>query len=72
MIRKVVIPEHQNISIELPEHFLGKQVEIIAFTIPDTMDELVAGDKTRTHFASEKVLAKDWLTLEEDKAWQDL
>jgi hypothetical protein len=24
------------------------------------------------HYASEKVLAKDWLTEEEDKAWQNL
>jgi hypothetical protein len=25
-----------------------------------------------THFASEKSLAKDWLSSEEDKAWKDL
>ena len=25
-----------------------------------------------THFASEKALAKDWLSPEEDEAWQDL
>jgi hypothetical protein len=29
-------------------------------------------DKVLTHFASEKVLAKDWLSLEEDEAWKDL
>lgn len=29
-------------------------------------------DKISTHFASEKVLAKDWLLPEEDKAWKDL
>ncbi len=27
---------------------------------------------TLTHFASEKSLAKDWLTQTEDEAWQDL
>ena len=27
---------------------------------------------TLTHFASESVLAKDWLTETEDAAWQDL
>ena len=27
---------------------------------------------TVTHFASEKTLAKDWLTKEEDEAWQTL
>jgi hypothetical protein len=29
-------------------------------------------DKTETHYASESVLAKDWLTLEEDRAWKNL
>lgn len=29
-------------------------------------------EKIQTHLASEKVLAKDWLTNKEDKAWQDL
>ena len=29
-------------------------------------------DKTETHFASQSVLAKDWLTPEEDNAWKDL
>jgi hypothetical protein len=29
-------------------------------------------DQTETHFASQSTLAKEWLTPEEDKAWQDL
>ena len=29
-------------------------------------------DLTLTHLASERVLAKDWLTKTEDEAWQDL
>ncbi len=29
-------------------------------------------DATLTHFASEKVLAKDWLSPIEDEVWQDL
>ncbi len=29
-------------------------------------------DKVYTHFASEKALAKDWLSTEEDEAWKDL
>ena len=29
-------------------------------------------DKVFTHFASEKVLAKDWLSPEEDEAWKNL
>lgn len=29
-------------------------------------------DKVLTYFASEKALAKDWLSPEEDEAWKDL
>jgi hypothetical protein len=29
-------------------------------------------DKIQTHFASEKVLTKDWLLPQEDEAWKDL
>jgi hypothetical protein len=29
-------------------------------------------DKTETHFASETVLAKDWLSTEEEKVWENL
>ena len=29
-------------------------------------------DNIETHFASQSVLAKEWLTAEEDRAWKDL
>ena len=29
-------------------------------------------EKTQTHHASEKSLAKDWLSKKEDEAWQSL
>ena len=72
MIRTVVKPENQNISIKLPKEFVGKQVEVIAFTVEEANETKEFIDKPFTHFASEKVLAKDWLTPEEDLAWQDL
>lgn len=72
MIRTVVTPQQQNISINVPKNFVGKQVEVIAFTIDEATKEPLALDKPLTHFASEKVLAKDWLTSDEDKAWKDL
>ena len=71
MIRTVVTPQQQNISLHLPENFVGKHVEVIAFTINDINEEPLTASP-QTYFASEKVLAKDWLTNEEDKAWQDL
>jgi hypothetical protein len=63
-----VKPSNRNISINLPEEFVGKQVEVIAFTIEETESM----DNITTHFATEAVLAKSWLTTEENEAWQDL
>ena len=72
MIRTIVKADKQNISIKLPKNFVGKQVEVIAFTVDEAGPTKETVDKPFTHFASEKVLAKDWLTTEEDLAWQDL
>ena len=70
MIRTIVKPQDQNISIKLPKNFVGKQVEVIAFTI-DEANASVA-EKVLTHIASETILAKDWLSPEEDSAWHNL
>ncbi|MFW5708400.1 MAG: hypothetical protein ACOC12_10780 [Bacteroidota bacterium] len=35
-------------------------------------EQKMESDRIQTHFASEKVLAKDWLSPEEDEAWKDL
>ena len=72
MVRTVITPNKQDISIHIPESFIGKQVEVIAFTIDAPTKESYINDKPMTHFASEKTLAKEWLTPEEDTAWQDL
>ncbi len=72
MIRTVVTPDKQNILIELPQNYVGKQIEIIAFRIDEENEKTAIDDKILTHFASENVLAKDWLSQEEDIAWKNL
>jgi hypothetical protein len=72
MIRRVITPQKQHISIEVPKDFIGKQVEVIVFSIEDVSSQSAILDEPMTHYASEKVLAKDWLTPEEDKAWENL
>lgn len=69
MIRTIIKPDNQNIIINLPENFIGKQVEVIAFTIEETEKN---DGQTLTPFASQKVLEKDWSTPKEDLAWRDL
>lgn len=72
MIRTLLKPDNQNISIRVPQNFVGKQVEVIAFTVDEAIHEPKSKDKIQTHFASQAILAKDWLTPEEDLAWKDL
>ena len=69
MIRTVITPDNEKISIDLPHNYVGKKVEVIAFTVDEAN---AVTDKPITPIASEKTLAKDWLTKEEDEAWKDL
>jgi hypothetical protein len=72
MVRTLITPENTNILLEVPASFVGKQVEVIAFTVSDFVEEGVEKDQILTHYASQKNLEKDWLTEEEDEAWQNL
>ncbi len=46
----------------------NEKQKIISFLLKDKIEQ----DATMTHFASETILAKDWLSPEEDAAWADL
>jgi len=35
MYRQIIIPENTQLLLQLPSEFVGKQVEVIAFTIKD-------------------------------------
>ena len=71
-----------NININLPLNF--NQIVELVRQLPDKekmrLTEVLkkeithkpGNDKTLTHFASQKVLAKEWLLPEEDEAWKDL
>lgn len=72
MIRTILTANQQTISFQVPDNYIGKQVEVIAFTIDETLGEPEKKDESVTHFASEAVLAKEWLTHEEDLAWKNL
>ncbi|MCO4294301.1 hypothetical protein NF867_15675 [Solitalea sp. MAHUQ-68] len=72
MIRTIVTPDNQEVSIHVPKNYIGKKIEIIAFVVDETIEESAITDIPVTHVASEKVLAKDWLIAEEEKAWESL
>ena len=76
--------EPTDINVQLPLSF--NQVVDIVIQLPDSekqkLSELLKKESTAksnagkdeilTHFASENVLAKDWLSPEEDEAWKNL
>lgn len=54
---------------------MGKRIEVIAFAIDEINNNQtgnVFSEPVQTHLATENVLAKDWLSPEEDIAWQNL
>lgn len=72
MIRTLIVPDNQDVLIQIPASFVGKQVEVIAFTIDDSIEDPGTKDMLFTHYASENILEKDWLNPEEDEAWVNL
>ena len=74
--------KNSDININLPLNFnqvvdiikqlpYNDKIKLIELLEKET-SEMPENDKIQTHFASEKVLAKDWLLPEEDEAWKDL
>lgn len=53
---------------QLPKGKKEQLVELLARDLHKEDEE----DTVETHLASEKVLARDWNTPEEDEVWQDL
>lgn len=35
MVRTTITPDHANIAIDIPESYIGKQVEILVYTIDE-------------------------------------
>ena len=51
MIRTVITPENQTISFDIPKDYVGKQVEVIAFTKDEGITSEVQIKKTVTFSA---------------------
>ena len=51
MIRTIITAEKNNLTLLLPDDFLGKQVEIIVFLIEEAKTQATQFKKTRTFSA---------------------
>ncbi|MBC8042126.1 MAG: hypothetical protein IAF08_01660 [Rhizobacter sp.] len=44
MYREIFVPKETKLTIELPEEFVGKAIEVIAFSIPATVPAAALDD----------------------------
>jgi hypothetical protein len=58
MVRETIVPDKNEIKISLPDNFVGKQVEFIAFINEEI--EPVNKDKSKRPFAVVNVKVKDY------------
>jgi hypothetical protein len=68
MVRTIFTPVTQNIPLNIPAQYVGKRVEVLIFPLDGSFTD----DVITTHLASEQTLSKEWLTPEEDAAWNNL
>jgi len=66
------LPLNFNQVVDLVRQLSNKEKLRLTEVLKKETRYMQENDKTMTHFASEKALAKDWLLPEEDEAWKDL
>ena len=41
MIRTIITPDKNKISIDIPDKFIGKKMEVIAFSLEDSLSDVI-------------------------------
>ena len=41
MIRTLIIPQQQNISIQVPKNYVGKQIEVLLYAVDELEEEKI-------------------------------
>jgi hypothetical protein len=66
------LPLNFNQVVDLVKQLPYREKLRLTEVLKNETKQTQGNDKILTHFASEKMLAKDWLLPEEDEAWKDL
>lgn len=73
MIRTVIKASHAQMTFQVPDSYIGKNIEILAFALDDEeSNQLTYNEEATNSLLSVNVLSKDWLTKVEDDAWRNL
>lgn len=60
MIRTVITPDKNFLSFNIPDKYIGKKLEIIAFAIDEPTEEVVYTSKNRKSFSAIKLNTKGY------------
>ncbi len=73
MYRQIIIPNKKNRSIELPEEFFGKKVEVIAFEVKEEVYVKSQNRQTSKNFLNDIEPIPDFPSIEEIRkdAWPE-
>ncbi|MCA1760453.1 MAG: hypothetical protein LC658_11855 [Bacteroidales bacterium] len=55
MIRTVITPDKNFLSFNIPDKYIGKKMEIIAFAVDDLSDDVIYTAKNRKSFSAVKL-----------------
>ena len=66
------LPLNFNQVVDLVKQLPYRETLKLTEVLKKETQQMKESDKVLTHFASEKILARDWLLPEEDEAWKDL
>ena len=75
MIRTLITPQQQNISIVVPQSYVGKQIEVLLYAIDELTEEKTKPKKTMADFwgsISDETAAELHKNVEESRnSWED-
>ena len=58
MIHTVVIPKKNFLSFKIPDKYIGKKIEVIAFPVGETSEDVIYSAKRRKSFSAIKLYTK--------------
>ena len=58
MIRTVIIPDNNILSFNIPDKYIGKKMEIIAFAVDEASEDIVYTAKSQKSFSAIKLNTK--------------
>ena len=60
MIRTVVTPDKNTLSFNIPDKYIGKKIEVIAFAVDEPSGDIIYSNKDKKSFSAIKIKTKGY------------